>query len=59
MNTRTLTRRVEENDVNEEIPPHVEQVEQVSHGDQVPNVGRGQDFSVVPSEILVRILERI
>ena len=29
---RTLARRVEENDVNNEIPPQVEQVEQVIEG---------------------------
>ena len=41
---RTRARRVEENDVHEEIPPQVEEVEQVPqgdqrvHGDQVPIV---------------------
>ena len=49
MNTkRTPSRRVEENDVNEEIPP---QVEKVSQGDQVPNVGGGNEVPMVPPEI--------
>ena len=48
MNTRrTLSRRVDENDVHEEVPP---QVEQVPQGDQVPIVGGGNDVSVVPPE---------
>ena len=35
MNTRrTQTRRFEENDVNEKIPPQVEQVTKGSQGDQ-------------------------
>ena len=42
---RTPTRRVEENDVNEEIPP---QVEKFPQGDQVPIGGQGNDFLVVP-----------
>ena len=45
---RTLVRRVEENDVNEEIPP---QVQKVSQGDQVPIVGRSNDVPVVPREM--------
>ena len=40
MNTRkTPTRRVEENDVQEDIPLQVEEVEQVPQGDQVPMSG--------------------
>ena len=45
---RTLTRRVEENNVHEEIPPQVEEVEEVpegAQGNQVP------DVSVVPPEL--------
>ncbi|TMX00689.1 hypothetical protein EJD97_000340, partial [Solanum chilense] len=37
------TRRVEENEVQEEIPHQVEEVEQVPQGDQVPIVGGGDD----------------
>ena len=44
---RILSRRVDENDVHEEVPP---QVEQVPQGDQVPIVGGGNDVSVVPPE---------
>ena len=47
MNTRrTSDRRVEEKDVQEEIPPQVEEVKQVpqdAQGDQVPNVEGGND----------------
>ena len=49
MNTRrTPARRVNKNDVNEDIPP---QVDQVSQGDQVPIMGGGNDVLVVPSEM--------
>ena len=55
MNTRrTPARTVEENDVNEEIPPQVEKVEQVpqgAQGDQVPIIGVGNEVSVVPPKI--------
>ena len=47
MNTRrTSARRVEENEVQEEIPLEVEEVEQVpqgAQGDQVPIVGEVND----------------
>ena len=47
MNTiSTLARRVEENDVQEEIPPQVEEVEKVpqgTQGDKVPIVGGRND----------------
>ncbi|TMX04592.1 hypothetical protein EJD97_007021 [Solanum chilense] len=47
MNTRrTPAKRVEENEVQEEIPPQVQKVEQVLQGDQddqVPIVGGGDD----------------
>ena len=45
---RTPARSVKENDVNEDIPP---QVDQVSQGDQVPIMGGGNDVLVVPSEM--------
>ncbi|TMW95415.1 hypothetical protein EJD97_008897 [Solanum chilense] len=49
MNTRsTPSRRVQENDVNGEIPPHVEQVPkgtQCAHGDQLPIGGQGNEES--------------
>ena len=45
---RTPARRVEDNDVNEEIPSQVEQVLQCAQGDQVPIVGEGNEVSVVP-----------
>ena len=49
MNTRrTPARRVEDNEVQKEIPPQVEEVKQ---GDQVPIVGGGNDVSVVPPEL--------
>ena len=49
MNTRrTPARRVNKNDVNEDIPP---QVDQVSQGDQVPIMGGGNDVLVVPSKM--------
>ena len=51
---RTPTRRVKGNDVNEEIRPQIEQVEQVpqdSQGYQVPIVGGRNDVSVVPAEM--------
>ena len=58
MNTRrTPDRRVEENDMNEEIPPPVEQVPQGDKGAQgsrdaeVPIVGDGNDVPVVPPEM--------
>ena len=58
MNTRrTPARRVEENDVQEEIPLQVEEVEQVpqgaqgAKGDQVPNVEGGNESLVVPPEL--------
>ena len=41
--SRTPTRRVESNEMQEEIPLQVEEVEQVSQGDQVPIVGGGDD----------------
>ena len=41
--TRTPTRRVEDNEVQEEIPPQVKEVEQVLQGAQVTNVGGGDD----------------
>ena len=48
INTRKApARRVEENEVQEEIPPHVEEGEQGSHcsqGDQVPIDGGGNDL---------------
>ena len=46
--TRTPSRRVEENDVNEEIPP---QVEHVAQGDEVPIGGQGNDVLVVPPKM--------
>ena len=52
MNTRrTLPRIVEDNDVNEEIPPQVEQVLQGAQGDQVPVVGGGNGVPVVPPDM--------
>ncbi|TMW89911.1 hypothetical protein EJD97_016460 [Solanum chilense] len=58
MNTRRTSARIlEENDVNEEIPPQVEQViqgdqaAQVYQGDQVPIVGGGNDVLVVPPKM--------
>ena len=59
MNTsRTPARRVEENDVTEEIPPQVEQVEKIPQGAQVPPQGDqvlivegGNDILVVPPEL--------
>ena len=60
MNTRrTLSRIVQENDANEDLPPQLEQVlqsdqgdqgAQGSQGDQVPIVGGVNDVLVVPSE---------
>ena len=51
MNTRRPpTRRVDENDVHEEIPTQVEEVEQVPQDNQVPIVGGGNDVPVGPSE---------
>ena len=45
MNTRrTPDRRVEENEIQEEIPPQVEEVEQGAQGDQVPIVGGSYDL---------------
>ena len=47
MNTRrTPARRVKDSDVHKEIPPQVEEVEQVPQGalgDQIPIVGGGDD----------------
>ena len=40
---RTPSRRLEENKVQEEIPPHVENFEQVPKGDQLPIVGEGNE----------------
>ena len=52
MNTRrTPTRRVEVNDVNEEIHLQVEQVPQGAQGDQVPIVGGCNDIAVIPPEM--------
>ena len=52
MNTkRTPARRVEENDVHEEISPQVEQIEKVPQGvqgDKVPIGGQGSDVPVIP-----------
>ena len=57
MNTRrTPTRRVEENDVNEEIPP---QVEQNPQGDQVPIVVELMMFWWFPRKQLMGRLERL
>ena len=45
---RTPARRVEENEVQEKIPPQVEEVEQVPQGalgDQVTNVEGGNEVS--------------
>ena len=48
MNTRrTPARRVKDNEVQEQIPPQVEEVEKVpqgDQGDQVPIVGEGDDI---------------
>ncbi|XP_015087016.1 uncharacterized protein LOC107030146 [Solanum pennellii] len=59
MNTRrTPDRRVEKNDVHEEIPPQVEQVPQGDQvppqGDQVPIVEGGNDVPIVPPELSIR-----
>ena len=54
---RTLSRRVEENEVKEETPSQVEEVEDVSQGAegyQVPIVGIGD----VSQSLLIGILER-
>ena len=54
---RTPIRRVEDNNVNEEIPPQVEQVEQFLQGAQggtkyqVPIVEEGNDVPVNPPEM--------
>ena len=48
---RSPTRTFEENDVNKEIPPQVEQVLQGAQGDQVPIVGGDNDVRVVPPRI--------
>ena len=43
MNTRrTPARRVEENEVQEDIPPQVEEVEQVPQGSQCDQVCNGE-----------------
>ena len=66
MNTRrTLARRVKENDVEEEIPPQVEQVPQDGQGvqgaqvppqgDDIPNVEGGNEVPVVHSDLLIKI----
>ena len=44
-------RRVEENEVQEEIRPRVEEVEQVPQDNQVPIVGGGNDVLVVPPKM--------
>ena len=50
MNTKsTPSRRVEENEVIEEIPPQVEEVYQVTQGDHVPIVEGSNDIPVVTS----------
>ncbi|TMX05787.1 hypothetical protein EJD97_024853 [Solanum chilense] len=58
MNTRrSPARRVEENEVQEEIPPQVEEVEiipQSAQSDQVPIVEGGNDVPVVPLELTNR-----
>ncbi|TMX02766.1 hypothetical protein EJD97_019966 [Solanum chilense] len=55
MNTRrTPARRLEENEVQEEIPPQVEKVEKVpqgAKGDQVPIVERGNEVPEVHLEL--------
>ena len=51
---RTLSRRVEEIEMKEEIPPQVEQVEHVEkvpQGYQVPIVGGGDDGPGVPPKL--------
>ena len=58
---KTSSRRVEENDVNEEIPPQVEQVLQYGQGvqgaqvppqgDDIPNVEGGNEVPVVHSDL--------
>ena len=50
----TPFRRIEENDLQEESPPQVEQVEYVPQscqGDQIPIVGGGYYVPVVPPEL--------
>ena len=47
----TPARRVEENDVHEEIPPKVEKVPQGAQGDQFPIGGQGNDDLVVSVEL--------
>ena len=55
MNTRrTSAKIVEENDVHEEIPPQVEEVERIPQGaqsDQVPIMSQGNNVPVVPLEL--------
>ena len=46
-----MTRRVEENEVIEEIPPQVDEVYQVTQGDHVPIVEGSNDIPVVPLEL--------
>ena len=51
---RTPARRDKENDVHEEIPPQVKQVEKAPHGDQddqVLIVEGGNDVLVVPPKL--------
>ena len=51
---RTTARRVEKNDVNEDIPPQVKKIEQVAQGgqeDQVPIEGQGNEVLVVLLEM--------
>ena len=49
MNTRrTPVRIVEDNEVNEEIPP---QFEEVAQPDQVPIRGQGNEVPMVPPEM--------
>ena len=51
MNTRmTPAKRVEENEVQEEIPPQIRKVDLVSQSSQVPIVGSGNDVLVVPQK---------
>ncbi|TMW98144.1 hypothetical protein EJD97_004444, partial [Solanum chilense] len=52
MNTvRTPSRRVEDIDVHEEIPPQVKKFPQGDQGDLVPIGGQGNDVPVVPPEL--------
>ena len=59
MNTRsTPTRRVEENDVHEDIPPQVDQVPQDgkgAQGDHIPNVEGGIEVSEMSNREIERL----